>query len=62
MAVTARAVRGGLDVSGLPYSPELREVLTRATAPDRDRRYVPAELLTALCATPEGPGPAGLGR
>ncbi|MGH3377037.1 MAG: serine/threonine-protein kinase [Actinoallomurus sp.] len=55
VAVMARAMRGGLDTSGLPCSAELRAVLTRATEPDVARRYErPSGLLAALRGTPEG--------
>jgi eukaryotic-like serine/threonine-protein kinase len=54
VAMMARAVLGGVDTSALPGSPRLREVLARATAPDREDRYArPAGLAAALRATPE---------
>jgi serine/threonine-protein kinase len=55
VAVMARAMRGGLDTSGLPCSPELRAALALATEPDLARRYArPSGLLAALRDTPEG--------
>jgi serine/threonine-protein kinase len=54
VAVMARATLGGLDTSGLPCSPQLRDVLARATERTPAGRYDPAGLLAALRATPEG--------
>lgn len=53
VAVMARAMMGGLNTSALPCSPQLRDVLARATQREPAERYDPAGLLDALRATPE---------
>jgi serine/threonine-protein kinase len=53
--VIEQARHAEVDVSGLPISPELRDVVARALARDPDERFAAAaEMRAALLATPEG--------